>query len=208
MDIATYGVGLFTPVILMAMAFDRGGLTGGDPFLAREITSVKEAVFLDLFLIVGFALAILLIDRVGRIPLQLIGFVGMAVGLGILAMSGTGDQQSLSMVFAGFILFNLMMNAGPNTTTYVLPSEIFPTHLRATAHGLASASGKVGAALGIFFLPILQATLGLGVTLLIVGAAAILGAAVTWMTAVETLGRSLKEFETVGDCSGSAGRAE
>jgi hypothetical protein len=196
MDIATYGVGLFTPVILMSLAFSREGLASGDPFLAREIASVKEAVFLDLFLIVGFALAIVLIDRVGRIPLQLVGFLGMALGLGILAMSGAGASQSLFLVFAGFIPFNLMMNAGPNTTTYVLPSEIFPTRLRATAHGLASASGKVGAALGIFFLPIFQARLGLDTTLLLIGSAAVLGAAVTWLTAIETLGRSLKDFET------------
>jgi hypothetical protein len=101
-------------------------------------------------------------------------------------------------VFVGFILFNLMMNAGPNTTTYVLPSEIFPTHLRATAHGLASASGKIGATIGIFFLPILNAALGLEATLLIISAAAVLGATATWLTGVETMGRSLGEFEQAG----------
>jgi MFS family permease len=195
MDIATYGVGLFTPVILMSLAFSGEGLSAGDPFLAREIASVEGAVFLDIFLVVGFAFAVLLIDRVGRIPLQLWGFLGMAVGLGILAMAGTGGQQDRFLVFAGFIVFNVLMNAGPNTTTYVLPSEIFPTRLRATAHGLASASGKVGATVGIFFLPIFQAVFGLGPTLLIVASAAVLGAAVTWLTAVEAVGRSLEEFE-------------
>jgi MFS family permease len=195
MDIATYGVGLFTPTILMSLAFRPERLAHGDPFLAREILSVEGAVFLDFFLIIGFALAILLIDRVGRIPLQIFGFLGMAVGLGILAVAGFGEQQNLFFVFTGFILFNTLMNAGPNTTTYVLPSEIFPTQLRATAHGLASASGKVGATVGIFFLPIFQNELGLEPTLLLVAAAAVLGAAVTWLTAVETVGRSLEEFE-------------
>jgi len=196
MDIATYGVGLFTPTILMSLAFRGERLSHGDPFLAREIISVEGAVFLDLFLILGFALAILLIDRVGRMPLQIFGFLAMAVGLGILALSGIGEQQNLFLVFSGFILFNTMMNAGPNTTTYVLPSEIFPTQLRATGHGLASASGKVGATVGIFFLPIFRAALGLETTLLLVASAAVLGAAVTWLTAVETVGRSLEDFET------------
>src|SRR5262249_15489871 len=63
MDIATYGVGLFTPTILMTLAFSGAGLSGGNPFLAEEIKSVEGAVFLDLFLIIGFALAIVLIDR-------------------------------------------------------------------------------------------------------------------------------------------------
>jgi hypothetical protein len=196
MDIATYGVGLFTPTILMSLAFRGERLSHGDPFLAREITSVEGAVFLDLFLILGFALAIMLIDRVGRMPLQIFGFLAMAVGLGILALSGIGEQQNLFLVFTGFILFNTSMNAGPNTTTYVLPSEVFPTQLRATGHGLASASGKVGATVGIFFLPIFRAALGLETTLLLVASAAVLGAAVTWLTAVETVGRSLEDFET------------
>jgi MFS family permease len=196
MDIATYGVGLFTPTILMTLAFRGERLSHGNLFLGSEIASVEGAVFLDLFLIVGFALAIILIDRVGRMPLQIIGFLAMALGLGILAMSGMGQEQDVFLVFTGFILFNTLMNAGPNTTTYVLPSEIFPTQLRATAHGLASASGKIGATIGIFFLPILKASLGLGPTLLIVGSAAVLGAAVTWLCAIETMGRSLEDFET------------
>jgi len=197
MDIATYGVGLFTPTILMTLAFPGEHLSHGNRFLGSEIASVEGAVFLDLFLIVGFALAIILIDRVGRMPLQILGFLAMAVGLGILAMSGMGEEHNVWLVFTGFILFNTLMNAGPNTTTYVLPSEIFPTQMRCTAHGLASASGKIGATIGIFFLPIFKAGLGLGPTLLIVGSAAVLGAVVTWLCAIETMGRSLDEFETV-----------
>jgi MFS family permease len=195
MDIATYGVGLFTPTILMALAYHADSLPGPNGFLTQEIASVEGAVFLDLFLIVGFALAICTIDRLGRMPLQIVGFLAMALGLGILAMSNVDGRQSVFLVFCGFILFNTLMNAGPNTTTYVLPSEIFPTAMRATAHGLASASGKIGAAVGIFFLPIFKAGLGMGPTLLIVGSAAVLGAVVTWMCAIETMGRSLQAFE-------------
>jgi hypothetical protein len=36
-------------------------------------------------------------------------------------------------------------NFGPNTTTYVVPGEIFPTAIRATCHGLSAAAGKLGA---------------------------------------------------------------
>jgi MFS transporter, PHS family, inorganic phosphate transporter len=35
--------------------------------------------------------------------------------------------------------------AGPNATTFIAPAEIFPTRLRATAHGLSAAAGKIGA---------------------------------------------------------------
>jgi hypothetical protein len=32
---------------------------------------------------------------------------------------------------------------GPNATTWLLPSELFPTETRAMSHGLAAATGKV-----------------------------------------------------------------
>lgn len=193
MDIATYGVGLFTPSILATIAFSHDV-----SFLSREISSIEGAAFLDMFLIVGFTLAFFLIDKLGRIRLQLLGFAAMALGLGILglatALPGGGDKHIL-MVFTGFIIFNMFMNLGPNTTTYVLPAEVFPTRLRASGHGIAAAAGKLGAAVGIFFLPILQTAIGLGLTLGLVAAAAILGFLVTWLCQVETAGRSLREFE-------------
>lgn len=55
----------------------------------------------------------------------------------------------------------LLSNLGPNTTTFVLPSESFPLLARATAHGMCSASGKLGAVVGSLVFPILLKTQGL-----------------------------------------------
>lgn len=194
MDIATYGVGLFTPIILAAMAFG-----GKGSLVATELASVEGAAFLDVFLVVGFLLAMRYIDRLGRIPLQLAGFASMAAGLFVLAWTTTapgGSQAHLPMVFFGFILFNLMMNAGPNSTTYVLPAEIFETGIRASAHGLASASAKFGAAVGVFFFPVLRDMLGMTATLVAVGCICLLAMAVTYVFRVETKGVSLAEAGT------------
>ena len=38
-----------------------------------------------------------------------------------------------------------MLQWGPNATTWLLPSEMFPTEVRAFAHGISAAAGKVGA---------------------------------------------------------------
>jgi PHS family inorganic phosphate transporter-like MFS transporter len=55
---------------------------------------------------------------------------------------------------AGFMaLYNVAFffaNAGPNTTTFVAPAELFPARLRCTCHGIAAASGRAGAVLGAF----------------------------------------------------------
>ena len=34
---------------------------------------------------------------------------------------------------------------GPNTTTFIIPGEAFPTRYRSTSHGISAASGKLGA---------------------------------------------------------------
>ena len=44
-----------------------------------------------------------------------------------------------------YCLANFFQNFGPNTTTFVIPGEAFPTRYRATAHGISAASGKLGA---------------------------------------------------------------
>jgi hypothetical protein len=50
----------------------------------------------------------------------------------------------IPLVSAGFIVFNLLMNAGPNSTTFTLAPILFPTHLRATARGFAAGVAKKG----------------------------------------------------------------
>lgn len=44
-----------------------------------------------------------------------------------------------------YCLTNFFQNFGPNTTTFIVPGEAFPTRYRSTAHGICAASGKLGA---------------------------------------------------------------
>lgn len=46
-----------------------------------------------------------------------------------------------------YCLANFFQNFGPNTTTFIVPGEAFPTRYRSTAHGISAASGKFGAVL-------------------------------------------------------------
>ena len=47
--------------------------------------AARGSGFIDLLLIVGIIAAILLVDRFGSIRLQIVGFIGCAVGLAIAA---------------------------------------------------------------------------------------------------------------------------
>lgn len=52
-------------------------------------------------------------------------------------------------------------NFGPNTTTFVYPSEVFPTAFRTTGHGIAAAAGKIGAVAAVFVFANLYVVYGL-----------------------------------------------
>ncbi len=193
-DIATYGVGIFTPAIIARLA-----LANETDFMVREMGSAKGSAVVDVFLILGFLCAILLVEKLGRIRLQVIGFVGMAVGLSILAASSwlpSGSQGEILLVIIGFLVFNLLMNAGPNATTFLLSGEVFPTSIRATGAGFAAAFAKAGAVLGTFVLPVLQRSLGVPTMLLGLAGCCLLAAGLTLLYRIDTTGRSL---ETIAD---------
>ena len=177
MDIATYGIGLFTPTILGAIEIS--GRTHG--LVTHDLALAEGSAIIDLFLLFGFLLGIWMVPRFGRIRMQAIGFAGMAVGM-LMLMAAVGLTNSglhIPLVFAGFILFNLLMNAGPNSTTFTLAPVLFPTQLRGTASGFAAGIAKLGATLGVFLLPSLKDRFGVPSVLGIVSAVSMLGLIVT-----------------------------
>ncbi len=177
MDIATYGVGIFTPTILGAIEIS--GRTRG--LTAHDFAVAEGSAIIDLFLLFGFLLGVWLVPRLGRIRMQAIGFAGMAVGMLLLAAAVglTNSRLHIALVFAGFIMFNLLMNAGPNSTTFTFAPMLFPTQLRGTAGGFAAGVAKLGATLGVFLLPILKEKFGVPSVLGIVSAVSLLGLVVT-----------------------------
>jgi putative MFS transporter len=177
MDIATYGVGLFTPIILGAI--DVSGTKGG--VIGHDFADARGSAAIDLFLLLGFLVGIWAVPRFGRIRMQAIGFASMAFGMLLLVIAVRLSNSSLHipLVFAGFILFNLLMNAGPNSTTFTLAPILFPTELRATASGFAAGVAKIGATLGVFVLPILKGKFGVPAVLGMMVVVSILGLIVT-----------------------------
>jgi MFS transporter, putative metabolite transport protein len=192
MDIATYGIGIFTPTIIATIITKHG-----TNYIGEDIFSIKGAALIDIFLVLGLLINIYLVEKWGRIKLQLIGFLGMTIGLLILAFSDFLPKTHslyIYLLFSGFIMYNFLMNVGPNATTFILPAELFPTKLRATAHGFAAAFAKVGAVIGILIMPILMNNFGIFTTMLIISGAAFIGLIVTCFFRIETMGKSLEEL--------------
>ena len=47
-------------------------------------------------------------------------------------------------------LTGFFLDFGPNSTTFIIPGEMFPTRYRSTCHGISAASGKLGAIISQF----------------------------------------------------------
>ncbi len=137
----------------------------------------------------------MLADRLGRIKLQIFGFIGCALGLLIASFSidFSGSSQ-IGLIFAGFMLFSFMTNIGPNAQTYLLAGEVFPTEVRGMGAGFAAAFAKIGAVMTAFLFPILLAAIGTRLLLYGLIITSLLGAVVTWLYRIETTGVNLERI--------------
>jgi MFS transporter, putative metabolite transport protein len=192
-DLGTYGIGVFTPT-LIAAALGSGPDKIRSPadLVASGVHSAEAAALTTSLLIVGIAFAIWLSDSLGRIRLQVFGFLGCAVGLGIASMSiDMEGALKLDFIMGGVMLFNFMTNLGPNAQTYLLAGEVFPTEVRGMGAGFAAMIGKVGAVATTYGFPILLATIGTRSLLYGLVISSVLGAIVTWMFRIETTGVNL-----------------
>ena len=196
-DLATYGIGIFTPSILASIL----GHTNLDELnlssvIHNDMIAAKGAAFLDSLLLVGIICAVLLADKVGRMKLQIFGFFGCAAGLLLAAFStyfSPGFAQT-SLIFAGFMLFNFMTNIGPNAMTYLIAGEVFPTKIRGSGAGFAASFAKIGAVVTAFLFPVLLSNLGVAPILYALVGTCLLGAFVTWRFGIETMGVNLENI--------------
>lgn len=205
LDIAFYGTGVYSAPII-APVF-------GSPFpshLTNPLSlpdfqgDLARALFQGAIpYLVGFPgyfTAVALMDRLGRKVIQLQGFVMMAVIYGIVASLAvttgskiTGFLIPSTAAFAIYALSFYFIDFGPNTTTFVIPAEVYPVRYRTTGHGISAASGKFGAAITTYLFPVLLSSLGVKNILVMLAIFSIIGAILTYFFVPEPKHKSLEE---------------
>jgi putative MFS transporter len=183
-DIAVYGMGIFIPTFIHQL------------FGPNSPPTSNEVVYAILYSLagVGYWLAVLTIDVLGRKLLQALGF--LAMGGALLAAAAIGASITLPVLTVLLAVFFIAENAGPNTTTWVYPVELFPTRIRGSGHGFAATMGKLGAICGVFILPLLE-HFNQALMLGFVGVASVVGALITFTYGIETKKQSLEDVSEV-----------
>ena len=127
------------------------------------------------------------IDRVGRKPLQVWGFLVGAVLVGVFALM---QHRLLTMPILAFVVFGLfnVAETGPGLVSGagVLGVELAPTRIRSVAQGVTVAGGRIGAAISAFAFPLLFAGIGQAGAYGFIAALALLGAVLTQVLVPET----------------------
>ncbi|RHY29552.1 hypothetical protein DYB32_005057 [Aphanomyces invadans] len=199
LDIGYYGTSLNTPVILDAIGYGAPKTKGKQKtFDDLWNRAVGTAIINMCGTVPGYWFTVYFIERWGRKPIQYMGFVmltllflAMAIWLDDLKTS----HRTVFVVMYSFAQF--FFNFGPNTTTFVIPAEVFPTQVRSTGHGISAASGKAGAILAAqAFAVVAKSSFGFSGVLYIFSGCCFLGLLFSFCVP-ETKGLTLEQLSTI-----------
>ncbi len=180
-DVASYGVWNYTPSIF---------IQSNSSYVSTMISTLTE----EIPVVLGTVICLLSIDRFGRKNLESLGFGLAGISLLIFAFISLHSVLPFIMIFSAFAMMHFFHNVGPTNITYLYPVELFPTHIRATAMGVSTASSRVGAILGVFAFPLLVNGLSITYGLIFFAIFEFIGFLVTVTLAVETKGAPLDKF--------------
>lgn len=147
---------------------------------------IRSIITISIGSLLGSIIIIKLINYVSRKAWLAWSFMSMAVLFAVAGgsyfVAANSNLHALTIVF--YVLCQLIFNLGPNTLTFIIPAEIFPTRYRGTAHGISAAAGKFGSVVVQAFLPkiniIAPNSVSLGWVLIGFSFAMALGAFYTW----------------------------
>ncbi|KAI4306978.1 hypothetical protein L6164_030213 [Bauhinia variegata] len=134
----------------------------------EEVHQLSKAMLVVALLatVPGYWFTVFLIDNIGRFKIQLGGFLLMSISMWFLGKNYEkyrgekenchsdskqdycGGDTTMFLILFGVTLF--FANFGPNSTTFIVPAELFPARFRSTCHGISAAAGKAGAIIGAF----------------------------------------------------------
>lgn len=170
--IYTYG-----PFIMSAMGFGEGR------------SQLLGEIVIGTFFLLGTIPAMFLAEKWGRRSLVIWCFAVMTVALFVLGILPGAGIVVVTICFAIYALFA----GGPGNLQWLYPTELFPTEIRASAMGVATALSRIGTVVSTYILPSFLSNHGSAATMMAGAVISLLGLVVSILWAPETKGLNLSE---------------
>ncbi|WP_052488916.1 MFS transporter [Streptomyces sp. 150FB] len=163
-----FALTFFQPTVLTAIGLGSNALAG--------------ALLGTVIALLGAATGWFLVDRVGRRTILIWPMFGCAIALFLVSLGHLLPIWLGTVCFFGYLYIYGIMSILPG----VYPEEVFPTSIRTSGVGLASAASRIGAAIGTFLLPLSLSHLGLSWSMIFMGVVSLIGGITALMWAPET----------------------
>jgi sugar porter (SP) family MFS transporter len=168
--------------------FELSGLTNADSMFQSILIGVTNGIFTILGLI--------LIDRVGRKKLLIVGSMGMSVCLALVARTFYTQDFSGYGLLIYLIIYIMFFAFSTGAVIWVLIAEIFPNSVRGKGQSFGSFTHWFFAALITFLFPVIEkiSQFGVGHAFTFFSLMMVLQVVVVWKYFPETKGRTLEEL--------------
>jgi len=168
--------------------FELSGLSNADSMFQ----SILVGLMMGIFTIIGMVL----IDKVGRKKLLIVGSIGMSICLGLVAKTFYMQDFSGYGLLVLLLTYIIFFGFSTGAVIWVLIAEIFPNSIRGKGQSLGSFTHWFFAALITFLFPVIAKTsqFGVGHAFLFFSIMMIIQVIVVWKYFPETKGRTLEEI--------------
>ncbi|MBT2668976.1 sugar porter family MFS transporter [Bacillus sp. ISL-4] len=180
--IGTNTIIYYTPTILRTAGFGSTAAIAG---------TIGIGVFNILFTILGM----LLIDKIGRKKLLLVGNIGMTIALGTLGVGMTWVEVPVWLLLTCLSLFIVAYSASWGMVVWVILGEIFPMNVRGVAMGVASTALWLSNIVISMSFPVLVEAVGVGILFLAYAIIGVFAFLFVMKYVPETKGKTLEEIE-------------
>lgn len=141
--------------------------------------------------------AMLVVDRLGRRPLLIIGFIGSAASLALIALAVRMEGDAAALIaFAAVLLYITFFAVSLGPLPWLYMAELFPVRLRSRGMALASVANWSSNFIVVFLFPVVVSFAGMSATFGLFALSCTVGVVFALRLAPETKGRSLEQIES------------
>lgn len=179
--------GITTVMYYAPAIFEKAGLKAG--------SAMGSASVIGFFNMIFTLVAIWKIDKWGRKPLLIWGFIGLTIALFLIGWAFTRENVAGNVLLGSFTYYIAVFASTLGPGVWVVISEIYPTKIRGRAMSMATLSLFLGSTFVTQTYPILRDSIGVGNVFLLYGLVMLPTAYFVKRYVPETKGKSLEEIE-------------